>query len=100
MEPLASRGRRLQDTAAQRQTATYAPDVQIKVQVAEASHKLLVNFVDDGQPVLGQGETKALSLWFSNSGTSSVDEAWLVSGFEDQIWIGGVENEGNIMASM
>ncbi|KAF8917701.1 ER-golgi trafficking TRAPP I complex 85 kDa subunit-domain-containing protein [Mucidula mucida] len=95
MEPLASRGRRLQDTAAQRQTATYAPDVQIKVQVAEASHKLLVNFVDDGQLVLGQGETKALSLWFSNSGTSSVDEAWLVSGFEDQIWIGGVENEGS-----
>ncbi|KAF9010359.1 hypothetical protein BDZ89DRAFT_996309 [Hymenopellis radicata] len=99
-ESLASRGRRLQDTAAQRQNATYAPDVQIKVQVTEASHKLLVNFVDDGRLVLGQGETKALSLWFSNSGTSSVDEAWLVSGMEDQIWIGGVENDGSEAHSM
>lgn len=90
-ESLASRGRRLHDTPAQRQTPTYAPDVKIKVEVVEASHRLLANFVDDRRLVLAQGETVALSLWLSNSGTQSVDEAWIVTGPDDQVWVAEAE---------
>lgn len=88
-ESLTSRGRRLHDTAAQRQKATYAPDVLIKVEVAEATHKLLVNFIDDQRLVLAQGENKPMRLWFSNMGTNPVREVWMVAGPEDEIWIGG-----------
>jgi hypothetical protein len=51
-------GRRLQETALQRQRA---PDVLIKIEVEETRNKLVVNFVDDGRLVLAQGATKSLS---------------------------------------
>lgn len=87
-ESLSSRGRRLHDTLSQRQRPTYSPDVVANVVVEEASHKLLANFVDDDQLVLAQGETKTMSLWFSNTGMRPVDELWLVCGPEDEICIG------------
>lgn len=86
-EPLVSRGRRLQDTSLQRQTATYGSDVFIKVEVEEANQKLLVNFVDDSRLVLAQGEYKAMKLWFSNAGTRSIGEIWLVAGTDDELWV-------------
>ncbi|KAG9222665.1 hypothetical protein CCMSSC00406_0004579 [Pleurotus cornucopiae] len=91
IEPLAYRGRRLHDTQAQRITPTYAPDVQLKVNVAEASHKLFINFVDDSRLVLSQGERKTMSLWFSNTGSTPVDEIWVVASPDDELIFEGVE---------
>ncbi|KDQ30937.1 hypothetical protein PLEOSDRAFT_1027421, partial [Pleurotus ostreatus PC15] len=91
IEPLAYRGRRLHDTQAQRITPTYAPDVQLKVNVAEASHKLFINFVDDSRLVLSQGERKPMSLWFSNTGSTPVDEIWVVASPDDELIFEGVE---------
>jgi hypothetical protein len=85
-ESLASRGPRLQETAVQRQGATYAPPTQIKVEVEEASHKLIANFVDDKRLVLAQGEYKSMRVWLSNAGTVAISELWMVSGPEDQVW--------------
>ncbi|RDB28485.1 Transport protein particle subunit trs85-1 [Hypsizygus marmoreus] len=90
-EPLVYRGRRLHDTAAQRQKPTYAPNVTIKVQVEEVNHKLLVDFVDDERLVFAQGERKTMRLWFSNAGTRPIKELWLVAGQEDEIWMGADE---------
>jgi trafficking protein particle complex subunit 8 len=87
-EPLASRGRRLQETKLQRQSVMYAPDVLIKVEVEEASQKLVVNFVDDGPLVLAQGECKEMALWFSNTGTRGIDEVWMIAAPEEEIWLG------------
>lgn len=87
VESLSSRGRRLQDTALQRQHPTYAPDVPIRVQVAEASHKLIINFVDDQRLVLARGEVKQMRLWFSNAGTRPIGELWMVAGPEDEVWV-------------
>lgn len=92
-ESLASRGRRLHDTALQRQQISYAPEVPIKVDVVAASHKLLVNFVDDQRLVLAQGERKPMSLWFSNAGTRPIREVWIVSGPEDELWVDSSEKE-------
>ncbi|KAJ6621602.1 ER-golgi trafficking TRAPP I complex 85 kDa subunit-domain-containing protein [Mycena sp. CBHHK59/15] len=78
-ESLASRGRRLHDTAAQRQQPTYAPDILIKVNIVEATHKLLVNF------------STQMQLWFVNRGTKPVGEVWIVAGVEDEIWLSGAD---------
>lgn len=86
-EPLVSRGRRLQDTPIQRQTATYDLDLTLKVEVEEASQKLLVNFVDDYRLVLARGECKRMKLWFTNTGTRSIGEVWIVAGADDEIWV-------------
>ncbi|KAJ7275176.1 ER-golgi trafficking TRAPP I complex 85 kDa subunit-domain-containing protein [Mycena haematopus] len=86
-ESLASRGKRLQNTAAQRQHPTYAPDVLLAVDIVEATHKLLVNFVDDEQLVLGEGEIASLRLRFANHGTNPIGEVWMVSGADDEIWV-------------
>jgi trafficking protein particle complex subunit 8 len=66
----------------------YAPDVLIKVEVEEASQKLVVNFVDDGPLILAQGECKQMALWFSNTGTSGIDEVWMIAAPEEEIWVG------------
>jgi hypothetical protein len=48
--------------------------------------------VDDGELVLKQGETCELKLWVLNSGTSPVKELWVVTGDEQEVWL-GVEKE-------
>ena len=86
-ESLACRGRRLHGTPAQRQTPTYAPDVLLKVEVAEADHRLLVNFIDQRRLILYQGENAQLRLWLSNAGERSIGEAWIVSDSDDEFWL-------------
>ena len=95
-ESLSFRGRRLQDTALQRQGATYAPEELIKVEVTETNHKLLVNFVDDQRLVLAQGESKPMRLWFSNTGTRPISEVWMVAGPEDEFWLNVDEGSKSI----
>ncbi|KAF6766545.1 ER-golgi trafficking TRAPP I complex 85 kDa subunit-domain-containing protein [Ephemerocybe angulata] len=92
-ETLASRGRRLHDTQAQRITPTYAPDVLLKVDVASSLNKLTASFVEDGELTLMQGEIRELKLWFLNSGSNPVEEVWVVTGNDQEIWIGTKEEE-------
>lgn len=87
-ESLACKGRRLHDTALQRQQRTYAPDVNMQVQVVSADHRLTVSFVDDQHLTLLQGENKTASLWLVNAGSHPVSEVWMVCGPDDEIWIG------------
>lgn len=83
-----SRGRRLHDTPAQRQKPTYAPDSLLKVDILQTSHRLLVNYVDDDQLSLTQGENRPLRLWLSNAGSRPIGEIWMVSGVDDDIYVG------------
>ncbi|PPQ62964.1 hypothetical protein CVT24_006070 [Panaeolus cyanescens] len=88
-ESLSSRGRRLHDTAIQRQRPTYAADVVMNVEVLPSDHKLDVQFVGGGDRlVILQGETKKLSLVLTNAGSNPVREAWLIVAPQDEIWIG------------
>lgn len=59
----------------------------IQTEIEDASQRLLVNFVDDGQLVLAHGECHEMRLWLSNVGTKSIGEMWLVEGPEDELWI-------------
>ncbi|KAF8973873.1 ER-golgi trafficking TRAPP I complex 85 kDa subunit-domain-containing protein [Flammula alnicola] len=68
-ESLASRGR---------QQPTYAPDVVIKVEVVPSDHRLLISYIEDERLVLLQGENK----------TRPITEIWMVSGADDEIWVG------------
>ena len=65
----------------------YAPAVEIRVEVEEASHKLVANFVDDRRLVLVQGEDAHMRVWLSNAGIAAIAELWMVAGQEDQIWV-------------
>jgi trafficking protein particle complex subunit 8 len=87
-EPLVCRGKRLQETLQQRLTPTYAPDVILKVDVVEADHRLLVQFVAESSPAFYQGETRKLTLWMKNAGTHPIREVWMVNRLEDEISIG------------
>lgn len=87
-ESLASRGRRLHDTPAQRQQAAFAPTVVVKIEVEEVNHRLIVDFVEDGRLVLAQGERKTMRLWFSNTGLCPIREIWLLAGRDDVLWVG------------
>ncbi|KAF4623241.1 hypothetical protein D9613_002112 [Agrocybe pediades] len=87
-ESLASRGQRLHATALQRQKPTYAPDVFMQVEVVPSDHRLLVTFVEDSRLVLLQGENKSIRLWLKNAGDKPISEVWMISGPEDEIWLG------------
>ncbi|KAJ3844312.1 ER-golgi trafficking TRAPP I complex 85 kDa subunit-domain-containing protein [Lentinula raphanica] len=92
-ESLAVRGKRLYDTAAQRQTPTYAPDVMMQVTVAEASCRLLARVADDAELDLYQGEIQTIRLWLSNVGVKPISEVWLVTG-SNNIWLDEGDEEG------
>ncbi|EIW64369.1 uncharacterized protein TRAVEDRAFT_158546 [Trametes versicolor FP-101664 SS1] len=86
VESLAVRGRRLNDTPAQRQDKSYAPDVLIRIDVEEAGQRLHAHFVDDRHLNLAQGEYKHQHVWLTNSGTRSIKELWVVTNQEDELW--------------
>ncbi len=87
MEPLVSRGQRLQDTPHQRQNKVYAPDNVIRVEVEDATQRLSAQFSDDSQLVLYHGECREMRIWLSNTGTQAISEIWLVGGEDDEIWV-------------
>jgi trafficking protein particle complex subunit 8 len=92
-DSLAVRGRRLHDTAIQRQSKTYAPDVLIRVDVEDVPHRLLVDYVDDGPLYLAQGETRELQLRLANEGTSEISEMWMLAGSDILVWIQSQHDE-------
>jgi hypothetical protein len=95
-ESLSHRGRRLHDTQAQRITPTYAPDAQLKIDVAFSQSKLVPSFVEDHPVILKQGETRELGLWLLNAGETAVQEIWVLTGSEHEVWLG---NEGDDVTS-
>ena len=86
-ETLGARGRRLNDTAVQRQEKTYAPDVFVEVETEGCGQRLDASFVQDEQVALIQGERKRLELWVNNTGVEDVNEIWMISGPENVVWI-------------
>lgn len=87
-EPLSTRGRRLNDTAVQRQNKTYATDVFVEIETDECKQRLDASFVEDEQVALIQGERKRLELLINNTGVEDVGEIWVISGSENVVWIG------------
>jgi hypothetical protein len=87
VEPLVSRGRRLQDTPHQRQNKIYAPDNVITVDVEDAIQRLSAQFSDDSRLVLYHGECREMRIWLSNVGTLAISEIWLVGGEDDEFCV-------------
>ncbi|KDR85341.1 hypothetical protein GALMADRAFT_234163 [Galerina marginata CBS 339.88] len=87
-ESLLCRGRRLHDTAQQRQYPTYAPDDVMNVEVVPSDYRLLVSYIEDEHLVLLQGENKSTRLWLTNAGSRPIGEVWMVTGADDEIWLG------------
>lgn len=86
-ESLAARGKRLQDTALERQSKVYAPDVLLKIRVEASDRRIEASFVDNVSPILAQGERVNLTLRLENIGARDIGEAWLVPGNTDEIWL-------------
>lgn len=91
-ESLACRGRRLHDTPLHRQIRTYAPDVLMEVEIVPSDYKLTVNVANAELLELLQGENRLLKLRLTNSGSKPLSEVWMVSGSEDEVWIGSAED--------
>ncbi|KAL4070824.1 ER-golgi trafficking TRAPP I complex 85 kDa subunit-domain-containing protein [Scleroderma citrinum] len=84
-ESLARRGRRLQETLQQRLSATYAPDILLKVDVEDSNVELDVSFEMDDPLMVLEGEYKRVKAWITNAGSKAIDEVWVLVGREDQI---------------
>lgn len=94
-ESLAVRGRRLHDTPQQRQNKIYAPDILMKVEVEDSGYRLHTGFVDNRHLVLFQGEIRRSDVQLQNSGKRKIDEIWIVSEPQSEIWVGtGTEESG------
>lgn len=52
-----------------------------------SEHRLLVTYIGGERLILLQGENKAIRFCLTNSGSKPIDEVWMVSGTDDEIWI-------------
>ncbi|THH11203.1 hypothetical protein EW145_g824 [Phellinidium pouzarii] len=91
-ESLAVRGRRLQDTALQRQKKIYAPDVHPKVQVETGQCRLAASITGAQSYILACGEQVRMSLQIENIGSEIVGDILLVHGQTDEIWLEDGQN--------
>lgn len=91
-ESLAVRGRRLQDTALQRQTKMYAPDIIPKVDIEARKYRLAARFMDSGPYTLATGEVIGMALRIENIGAGPIGQIWLVYGPMDELWVGDAED--------
>lgn len=91
VESLASQGPRLHGTQQQRVTPTYAPDVFLKADVVDKTHKLSITFAEEERLSMVEGEVKRMVLHIVNEGLGNISEFWLVGGREDEIWVGDNE---------
>ncbi|KLO17070.1 hypothetical protein SCHPADRAFT_959188 [Schizopora paradoxa] len=86
-ESLSVRGRRLQETALQRQSKQYAADILMTVRVQDKTQRLEACFVEDDLQFAWEGELIKFSLRLENTGTTPLQEIWLVSGPDDHLWL-------------
>ena len=105
-ESLATRGRRLNDTAAQRQSVMYAPDVLVQVDVQEGGARVQCRFIlpfemhdDSGEDKHQEeisvldGEIRRETLVIKNVGDRNVEDMWLVLPADGSVWIGEEDDE-------
>ena len=95
-ESLSVRGRRLQETAAQRRSKVYAPDVIPSVNVVAKEERLSAHFTDAVAQTLINGEQVHLSLRIENEGSKSIDDVWLVPGPFDELCLDIESGDGGI----
>ncbi|KAG8986225.1 hypothetical protein FRB93_005483 [Tulasnella sp. JGI-2019a] len=92
-ETLGVRGRRLNDTAAQRETPAYASDVLMRIDVRKSGGRLhaeLSSSADHPATVLGVGEIKELTVRITNAGSTVVRDLWAVFGESENtglVWL-------------
>lgn len=96
-ETLGVRGRRLNDTAAQRETATYASDVLMRVDVRKSGGRLNAELsaTNEPMPALGVGEIRKLSVRITNVGSTGVRDLWAVFGESENaglVWLDVAES--------
>lgn len=85
-ESLAIQGARLQDTALERQSKLYAPDILPTIEVEEGDRRLDVVPIDS--PLgLAHGERKRISVTVVNTGSRDIDELWMIQGTEEELWL-------------
>lgn len=87
-ESLAVRGRRLQETALERQSKVYAPDVFPIVQIQACNRRIDAAFTDDITPILAHGENVTMNIRLENVGAKDVGEIWLIHALDDELWQG------------
>ncbi|KAG8829564.1 hypothetical protein FRC17_006390 [Serendipita sp. 399] len=93
-ESLSIRGKRLNDTAAQRWEATYAPSQFVKIPVRQVGCLLSVEQVDEGdeeeeeeENLIVQGEIYGIVLRITNRGIEDINEIWLTVPDNISLWI-------------
>ena len=102
-ETLAVRGRRLQETALQRQGKVYDSDVFLSVEVDTGDGKLEAGFDNYLPLTAAYGEQIHLSVQLVNIGTKDISEIWLVHGRFDVLCLSDKSelasgNENNLIA--
>jgi hypothetical protein len=92
-EALSVRGKRLNDTASQRQNIVYAPSRQIVLLVKEGGCRLEAELVEDDEddedePIdLIQGELHDMIIRLKNIGTSDITQIWLTIDDSVTAWV-------------
>ncbi|PVF97590.1 hypothetical protein CPB86DRAFT_785718 [Serendipita vermifera] len=92
-EALSIRGKRLNDTASQRQDIVYAPSRQITLLVKEGGCRLEAEVVDEDEddedePIeLIQGELHHMTVRLKNIGTSDINQLWLTVDDAVTAWV-------------
>ena len=96
-ESLSVRGRRLQETAAQRRSKVYAPNVVPSIHVEAKENRLSASFSDSVPSTLVNGEEVRLSLRIGNEGSKPIGEIYLVPGPFDELSIENREGEEGVL---
>lgn len=98
VEPIAVKGKRLNDTLAQRQEVTYAPSQPIKVPVRSGGCIVAVELVNEEDEeeddlVCVQGEICQSTMRITNRGVEEVREIWMTTGDSVFIWLDTTRSE-------
>lgn len=94
-ESLAVRGPRLHQTATQRQSVVYGPDVVLNVDFEDDGSRLDLSLSktngDLRRLILGSGECAELTLNVRNTGKGNIDDIWIMH--SPAMWF-DLENRG------
>ena len=104
VEPIAIKGKRLNDTLTQRQEATYALSQPIKVPVRSGGCIVAVELVNEEDEeeddfVCVQGEICRSTMRITNRGVEEVSEIWMTTGDSVIIWLDTARNESKFHVS-
>lgn len=86
-ESLAVRGKRLNDTVAERRSKVYGMDVLLTVDVEDNNEHLVADFNYYGRPMFFSGEQTSITLTITNAGKKDIREIWIVPGDTPDVWL-------------